>query len=260
MSQRREAEWCYPLLALSLLALGALTCGTSAEQAALKTRAAQAGQTVAAEAKKFAETKAAEAKWAVETEAAELKGTAVAAVATELAKRGPSPWDVGWIPSDSERVAAQIDGILEGTGLAGQGAVILQNAQAEGVNPAFGLAMFRKEAIFAAPGSAAYNDKNPANVIATGECVGLAAGSGCHGVYGEIGTDGRFGVYATMADGVEAYFSLLSAEYNPGTGRNCADISCIITAYCPPPECDTSLYVSEVTGWTRQYQLQILAP
>jgi hypothetical protein len=260
MNRPPNVYWLPPLLAITILALSALTCGTPAEQAAIQTRAAQAGQTAVAEGKKIAETQAAEGKKIALTKAAELKATAIAAIATELAKKTPAPWDVSWIPSDSQHMASKIDSILDGTGLSGQGKIILRDAQENSVNPAFALAMFRKEATFAKPGSRAYSNKNPGNIIATGNCRGLPAGSSCSGNYGEVSTDGRFGVYASMPDGIMAYFRLLRTEYQPGTKRNCSDIACIITAYCPPSDCDTSAYIAQITEWTQQYQSQLLAP
>ena len=185
----------------------------------------------------------------------------MAQVATELTKTTPSPWDVSWIPSDSQFASGKIDTILNGTGLSGQGSTILQDAQEFGVNPAFALAMFRKEASFAAPSTRANSNKNPGNIIATGNCRGLPTGSSCSGYYGEISTDGRFGVYSNMADGVKAYFMLLSTEYKPGTRRNCSDIACIITAYCPPSDCDDiSKYIDQIAQWAQEYQTQLLSP
>jgi|YNPMSStandDraft_1061717.scaffolds.fasta_scaffold63298_1 hypothetical protein len=249
-----QRQW-IPIWVAMILLVALLSC-SEAEQAQIQTAAAQAGQTAVAEGKNFAETQAAQLK---ETAVAQL-ATQLAKTVTELAKTTPSPLDVNWIPSDSQFVANKIDIILDGTGLSGEGGTILQNAQQFGVNPAFALAMFRKEATFAAPGTRAYNNKNPGNIIATGNCRGLPAGSSCIGYYGEISTDGRFGVYPSVADGIKAYFTLLSAEYKPGTSHNCSDIACIVTAYCPPSDCDTSTYISQITQWTQQYQSQLLAP
>jgi hypothetical protein len=120
--------------------------------------------------------------------------------------------------------------------------------------------MFRKEATFAQPNTRAYINNNPGNIIATGNCRGLPRGSNCNGIYGEISTDGRFGIYASMKDGIKAYFKLLNNEYKPGTSRDCADIGCIISAYCPPSDCDTAAYVTQIILWTGRYQLQILKP
>jgi hypothetical protein len=61
-----------------------------------------------------------------------------------------------------------------------------------------------------------------------------------------------------MADGINAYYLLLSSEYKPGTKRNCDDIACIISAYAPSTENDTVAYINQVTEWTQEYQCQIL--
>ncbi len=229
---------------------------TDAEQAQLQTAAAEAGQTAAAEGQEFLETQAAQLQKTVEAGIA----TQVAHAATELARMTPSPWDTSWVPSNMQFVVSQINTILKGTGLAEYGSDIMQNSQEYGVNPAFALAMFRKEANFATPNTRAYNNRNPGNIIATGNCRGLPADSSCNGNYGEISTDGRFGVYASMSDGIKAYFMLLNNEYKSGTNRNCSNIPCIINVYCPPSDCDTPIYIIQITDWTRQYQNEILSP
>ena len=124
------------------------------------------------------------------------------------------PWNISYLPNDSKNVINQIDAILQNTGLAGQGETILSLSGQYGINPAFALSMFRKEATFALNNTPAYRNKNPGNINATGGCRGLAANQPCNGVYGEISTDGRFGKYQTMADGIKAYYSLLSSEYH----------------------------------------------
>ena len=163
----------------------------------------------------------------------------------QIGQTAPSPWDIGWIPADSEAVASRIDSILVGTGLSGHGAAILQLAQEYGVNPAFALAMFRKEAEFAKQGSIAYSQNNPGNII---------CGGGTTPLYGATGCGVRFGTYDTMADGIRAYFWLLNSEYKPGRKYDCEDIPCIITVYCPPSDCDTARYVEQVVDWTILYK------
>jgi hypothetical protein len=175
----------------------------------------------------------------------------------------PSPWDVSWIPSDpnaQNRIIAEINAIVTdpsaggsaNSGLAGHGGTILYYSlnsiagNPAGVNPAFALAMFRKEANFARPGTIAYNQNNPGNL----RCC-----------YGAIGVQNGFAVYATMDDGIKAYFWLLQYEYKPGGGSshnyNCNDISCIISRYCPPSECDTSTYIQQVGTWTQEFQARL---
>lgn len=104
-----------------------------------------------------------------------------------LAQGTLSPWDITWIPSDSSsraKIAAEINSILNGTGMAGQGQNILDDALIYKVNPALALAQFLHEAGFARPGTLAYTNNNPGNIIYTG------------GYYGEVSKNGRFGVYA----------------------------------------------------------------
>jgi len=168
------------------------------------------------------------------------------------------PWDIDWVPTDVNVVINRIDVIVAGSGLTEQGKAILDYSLEYGINPAFALAMFRKESSFAESHTRAYRTNNPGNIIATSDCRGLPSGSSCSGTYGEIGTDGRFGVYASMEDGIRAYFALLAAEYKPGSRRNCEDLSCIISAYCPAEECDEETYISQISDWTSQYQCQLV--
>jgi len=168
-----------------------------------------------------------------------------------------SPWDNNWLPNDQDIVSERIDQIITGTGLSELGNTILQYAFDYQVNPAFALAMFRKEASFAAPGTRAIKNNNPGNIIATGDCRGKPAGTLCIGVYGETSTDGRFGIYPDMGSGIRAYFTLLHQEYAPGTNRNCNDISCIVQAYCPPSDCNTQNYIDQITEWGKDFQCQL---
>ena len=223
------------------------------------------GDSIADEAGEISKTAVSNAEEVVKTQAAALQATAKAGLATQaseiaanLATKPPEPWDTNWLPVDHELVIANINAIISGTGLENMGASIIENALAYGVNPAFALAMFRKEASFAKVGTIAYANNNPGNIIATGACRGLAAGSSCSGNYGEISTNGRFGIYETMQDGIEAYFMLLNREYQPGSRYNCSDIPCIINIYAPPSENDSDLYIQQITSWTKDYQQKIL--
>lgn len=118
--------------------------------------------------------------------------------------------------------------------------------------------MFRKEESFAAFGTRTYKNNNPGNIIATGSCKGLPFGSSCSGFYGEISTNGHFGIYSIMADCVKAFYKLLVREYKPGSERNCEDIPCIISAYCPATECGEEIYTKQIIEWTQQYQCQLV--
>ena len=220
---------------------------------------------IADEAGSISKTAASDVKDFASTAAAVAKETAQAVIATEIAEVGnrlrdenPDPWDTLWLPNDSEFVAENINNIVGDDGLAGEGSIILMFALEYGVNPAFALAMFQKEANFARKGTIANAYKNPGNIIATGDCWGKPSGSLCTGIYGEISTDGRFGIYESMQDGIKAYFMLLAREYKPGTTRNCSDIECIINSYAPSSENNTALYVDQVSRWTKDFQQKIL--
>jgi hypothetical protein len=171
------------------------------------------------------------------------------------AQSSADPWDVSWLPDDrqGERALDQaIDDLLQDTSLRGQGTTIRKNAQRHGVNPAFALAMFRQEAGFATRGTLAHSNKNPANIVATGECWGEPKGTRCKGFYGEVSTDGRFGRYASMADGIEAFFVLMEREY---AGMALHDL---ISRACPPAECDVPGYVALMEQWISEYQAQLM--
>jgi hypothetical protein len=172
------------------------------------------------------------------------------------AQASADPWDVSWLPTDrrGERALDQaIDAVLADTGLRGQGTTIRVNAQRHGVNPAFALAMFRKEAGFATRGTLAHSNRNPANIIATGACWGEPKGTRCKGIYGEVSTDGRFGRYASMADGIEAFFVLMEREYAGMT------LHALISRACPPVECDVPRYIALMEQWISDYQHTLLA-
>ena len=180
---------------------------------------------------------------------------------TALADSYPSPWDVSWLPGDQNQVINAINSIVtdpsaggsSDSGLAGHGSTILSYSlnsiagNPAGVNPAFTLAMFRKEANFARPGTIAYNQNNPGNL----RCAG----------YGMIDCQNGFAVFASMDDGIKAYFWMLQYQYKPGGGWpsnfNCADITCIITHYCPPSQCDTQGYIAQVGQWTQDFMARI---
>jgi hypothetical protein len=112
--------------------------------------------------------------------------------------------------------------------------------------------MFRKEAGFATRGTRAESNKNPANIVATGECWGEPEGRRCKGLYGEVGTDGRFGRYASMADGIEAFFVLMEREY---AGMALYEL---VSRACPPVECDVPAYVALMEQWISDYQAQLI--
>jgi hypothetical protein len=250
---------------ICIVLLLCLSACSPEDQALFDQIARELGDALADEVGEISKTAVSSAEDLAKTQAAGLKATAqaglatqVAAIGTQIAGTPPNPWDTAWLPSDQAFVSDQINRILSSTGLENMGEAILENALTYQVNPAFALAMFRKEASFARVGTMAYANKNPGNIIATGDCRGLPAGSTCSGSYGEISTNGRFGVYASMQDGVQAYFMLLNRQYRPGTGYNCRDIACITNIYAPPSENDSQLYIQQITDWTRDYQQRIL--
>ena len=166
------------------------------------------------------------------------------------------PWDTTWLPANRagrRAVDASIDALLDGTGLEGQGTTIRACAQQYGVNPAFVLAMFRQEAGFAASGTRAHDNCNPLNIIATGDCYGQPAGFKCAGFYGEVSTDGRFGIYARVEDGIRAAFWLLDREYRG------LSLHGTISRACPPVECDVDRYTAQIGAWGAEYQATLQA-
>jgi len=104
MSNPKNTHLLFSLLAITILALTTLTCGTPAEQAEIQTRAARAGQTAVAQGKSYAET-----------QAPKLKATAAAQLATEVAKRLNSTRKIGLDPGHGWRgdAGATYNGLKE---------------------------------------------------------------------------------------------------------------------------------------------------
>ena len=161
----KEFRCLFPVITL-LLAI--LACSKSVDPG-LQTMAAHVAETLVTEGKEV-----------VGIEAAHLKETGIAELATqtanlvmEISGSPPDPWDISWLPGDENFAIHQIDVILEGPGMDGQGNAILKYSKEFGVDPGFALAMFRKEAIFASSNTRAHNNKNPGNIIASGDCYTL---------------------------------------------------------------------------------------
>ena len=75
------------------------------------------------------------------------------------------PWDLSWISTNlGEDVINRINLILENTGLTEQGGAIFSLSYEFEINPAFALAMFRKEVSFAAPNTRANRNNNLGNI------------------------------------------------------------------------------------------------
>jgi peptidoglycan hydrolase-like protein with peptidoglycan-binding domain len=140
--------------------------------------------------------------------------------------------------------AANIDKILKGTGLAGQGAHIVAMSKKYNVPPELALAMFRKEASFMTAGSAVKNN-NPGNLR-------FAAWEKQFG--GE--PNGNFAHFPDVKSGVEAYFRLLGGPaYRGFIDRG--DYQGLINKYAPPFENDSALYHQQVLQWMKQYKTQV---
>ena len=141
------------------------------------------------------------------------------------------------------RQAANINNILRGTGLAGQGETIARLAQKYNIPPEFAIAMFRKEASFAAPGTLAARNNNPGNLRFANQD---GAVSGARG----------FAQWKTMGEGIEGFFKLMNKQPYRGWLDN-KDYHSVIFRYAPPSENNSELYVKEITGWISGYRNRI---
>jgi peptidoglycan hydrolase-like protein with peptidoglycan-binding domain len=139
--------------------------------------------------------------------------------------------------------AVNINKILRGTGLDGEGATIARLAQKYNVPPEFAIAMFRKEASFAAPGTLADRNNNPGNIRFANQD---GAVSGARG----------FAKWKTMGEGIEGFFKLMNKQPYRGW-LDKKDYRSIIFRYAPPSENNSELYVKEITGWIGGYRSRI---
>ena len=139
--------------------------------------------------------------------------------------------------------AANINNILHGTGLANQGETIARLAQKYNVPPEFAIAMFRKEASFAAPGTLADRNNNPGNIRFANQD---GAVSGARG----------FAKWKTMGEGIEGFFKLMNKQPYRGWLDN-KDYHSIIFRYAPPSENNSEQYVKEITNWISGYRNRI---
>lgn len=60
---------------------------------------------------------------------------------------------------------------------------------------------------------------------------------------GQVGSDGRYGIYDTPANGVRAMSKQLQKDYNAGSQT----ITGLITSWAPPSENDTTAYIASVS-------------
>jgi hypothetical protein len=162
---------------------------------------------------------------------------------TEKPGTGPVTGPTKPTGSDATK-AANIDKILKGTGLAGQGAHIVAMSKKYDVPPELALAMFRKEASFLTAGSAVKNN-NPGN-LRFAEWEKQFGGK----------PNGNFAHFPDVKSGVEAYFRLLGGPaYRGFIDRG--DYKGLINKYAPPFENDSGLYHKQVLQWMKEYQAKM---
>lgn len=93
-----------------------------------------------------------------------------------------------------------------------------------------------------APGTRAYRNNNPGNLI----YVGQASASGKD--------DAGFAVFPSYAAG----YGELERQIGLDAGRGLT-LEQFIYKYCPPSQCDTETYISNVMGWTGSTRGETLA-
>ncbi|WP_164012330.1 peptidoglycan-binding protein [Pyxidicoccus trucidator] len=158
---------------------------------------------------------------------------------------GPGPVTGPTKPTGSDATkAANIDKILKGTGLAGQGAHIVAMSKKYNVPPELALAMFRKEASFMTAGSAVKNN-NPGN-LRFAEWEKQFGGK----------PNGNFAHFPDVKSGVEAYFRLLGGPAYRGF-IDSGDYKGLINKYAPPTENDSGLYHKQVLQWMQEYKAKV---
>lgn len=101
------------------------------------------------------------------------------------------------------------------------------------INPAVGLAFFRKESTFGKYGIAT-KTKSVGNI----RCNTTNCYNG-------------FNSYSTWEDGIEAWFKLISSKTYVASELD--TVKKIIPKYAPSNENDTELYISQVTQWINEY-------
>ncbi len=137
---------------------------------------------------------------------------------------------------------AKINEILRGTNLAGKGDLIANLSKQYKIPAELALAMFRKEANFAASGSLAQRNNNPGNIRFVGQ-EGATRGAG------------NFARWNSLDKGIEAYFKLLDKGYRSFVDRK--DWAGLINKYAPPIENDSNLYTRQITQWMSEYRRKI---
>lgn len=137
---------------------------------------------------------------------------------------------------------ARIDDILRGTNLAGNGDLIARLSRQYNIPAELALAMFRKEASFAANGSLAARNNNPGNIRFVGQEGATRGASG-------------FARWNSMDQGIEAYFGLLDRGYRSFIDRR--DWAGLVNKYAPPSENNSTQYTQQITQWMGEYRQRI---
>ena len=94
-------------------------------------------------------------------------------------------------------------------------------------------AMARQEGFYV-PGSRSARNKNPGNME-----YGIFAKT-----HGAIGTDGRYAIFSTAAEGFKAQGALLLKQYKGVTLKD------MLNRWAPPVENDTNQYLENVKSFT----------
>jgi hypothetical protein len=145
-------------------------------------------------------------------------------------------------PTDTQLAARIDDKLLKGTGLAGKGGVIVAAARKYQVPVDFLLAIYRKEASYAKPGTLADTNNNPGN-LRFGDWQTEHGGA----------KNGGFTKFPTMDDGIRASAHLLSLSlYKDAVAKR--DWGGVISVYAPSSENDTATYAKQMDEWTGEIQ------
>lgn len=138
--------------------------------------------------------------------------------------------------------AAKIDTMVQGTGLAGQGANIAKFAKQYAVPAELALAMFWHEAQFNSTGIAPQNN-NPGNLRFVGQPGAVSGVSG-------------FAKWPTVGQGVEAYFKLMSTVYRRFIDQK--DWAGLVHEYAPAADGnDEAQYLRKIVDGMNAYRAKI---
>jgi murein DD-endopeptidase MepM/ murein hydrolase activator NlpD len=149
--------------------------------------------------------------------------------------------------------AGAIDGVLAGSGLAGQGDNLLKLADKYDIPPELALAMFRKEASFMSAGAAVENN-NPGNLVYTGQWGDKI------GTVKDRDKNGKPSSYWAAFDdpeaGMEGYMRLLDQVYR--TYIDGGDWKGMISKYAPSSDNNNvEEYTNQIEQWMEEYRKRI---